>query len=200
MPVIRPFESLPTQKREEINKAFVPHLCLPGLFSDIETSLIKKLWNGDKTKEGKIGNQSLNQEIRKSKIQFLETEDNEWIYDKIAMACILVNSSRYKFDITGFQSKLLLAQYERGEFYEWHMDTGRDTISNRKLSITIQLSGAEEYEGGELQFMNGGTPVNAPKEKGTAIIFPSFVSHRVQPVLSGCRRSLVGWIAGPPFR
>ncbi len=32
------------------------------------------------------------------------------------------------------------------------------------------------------------------------IVFPAYVLHRVNPVIRGARRSLVGWIGGPPFR
>ncbi|MCK6649860.1 MAG: 2OG-Fe(II) oxygenase, partial [Bacteroidia bacterium] len=71
---------------------------------------------------------------------------------------------------------------------------------NRKLSISVQLSDAVEYEGGELQFMINQNIVTAPKEKGTAIIFPSFALHRVLPVTKGNRMSIVGWIAGPAYR
>ena len=72
--------------------------------------------------------------------------------------------------------------------------------TTRKLSITVQLSDATEYEGGELQFMVNQNIITAPKEKGTAIIFPSFCLHRVTPVIKGSRKSIVGWIAGPPYR
>ena len=35
---------------------------------------------------------------------------------------------------------------------------------------------------------------------GTAIIFSSTTRHRVRPIKSGKRISLVGWYGGPPFR
>ena len=34
------------------------------------------------------------------------------------------------------------------------------------------------------------------ENKGSIIIFPSFVYHQVTPVLRGLRQSLVGWISG----
>jgi PKHD-type hydroxylase len=80
------------------------------------------------------------------------------------------------------------------------MDFGSGDISNRKLSITVQLSDPSEYEGGELQFMINQHIITAPKEKGTAIIFPSFALHRVTPVTKGARKSIVGWIGGPPYK
>mgnify|MGYP001177870175 CR=1 FL=1 len=34
---------------------------------------------------------------------------------------------------------------------------------------------------------------------GSAILFPSTVTHRVTPVIKGTRYSIVVWFAGPPF-
>ncbi|MFT7073376.1 MAG: PKHD-type hydroxylase [Patiriisocius sp.] len=66
--------------------------------------------------------------------------------------------------------------------------------------MTIQLSDPNDYEGGDLRFMINKEIVNAPKEKGTIIIFPSFIMHRVTPITKGTRQSIVGWVSGPPYR
>ena len=39
-----------------------------------------------------------------------------------------------------------------------------------------------------------------PRGQGTAVIFPSFVLHRVTPVTQGTRWSLTLWSHGPAFR
>ena len=52
--------------------------------------------------------------------------------------------------------------------------------------------------GGELEFMSVKGDVS--QVRGTAVIFPSFLVHRVAPVISGVRKSLVSWISGPPFK
>jgi PKHD-type hydroxylase len=80
------------------------------------------------------------------------------------------------------------------------MDFGAGEISHRKLSLTVQLSDPAHYEGGVLQFMLNQKIVDAPKERGTVIVFPSFMMHRVTPVERGVRRSLVGWVSGHPYR
>jgi PKHD-type hydroxylase len=139
-------------------------------------------------------------DLRKSQVMWIRPGENDWIYEKLAQACIQTNASKYKFEILGFQTELQLANYEGNGFFEWHMDFGAGDISNRKLSITVQLSDPSEYEGGELQFMINQNIITAPKEKGTAIIFPSFALHRVTPVTKGSRKSIVGWIAGPPYK
>jgi len=76
----------------------------------------------------------------------------------------------------------------------------RIEISHRKLSVTVQLSDEDSYEGGDLQFMINNRIENAPRKKGTVIVFPSFILHRVTEVTKGKRNSIVGWLSGPPFR
>jgi PKHD-type hydroxylase len=75
-------------------------------------------------------------------------------------------------------------------------------MHDRKLSLIIQLTDPSEYEGGDFQF-DSDIPQPDPaeiKQRGTVIVFPSFLRHRVTPVTSGVRRSLVSWVEGPKFR
>ncbi|HXS81027.1 MAG TPA: 2OG-Fe(II) oxygenase, partial [Gammaproteobacteria bacterium] len=87
---------------------------------------------------------------------------------------------------------------DRG-FYDWHTDfAGIRPL--RKLSISIQLSRAEDYEGGELELLYGNQPQKLDKTRGTLIAFPSFMLHRVMPVTRGTRWSLVAWVVGARWR
>ena len=66
--------------------------------------------------------------------------------------------------------------------------------------MALKLSHEDEYEGGDLQFFTGPEPMDAPRKRGTLVIFPSFLIHRVTPVFSGVRQSMVSWISGPNFK
>lgn len=203
MNIVSPFKNLPEVKREAYNHDFVPYVIIEELFNAEEVEKIRNLWKEDDSFYGKLGSADTKKEDftkRKSRIMPVDEEDNSWIYTKLGMTCIMLNFQKFKFDILGFHSKLQLTDYSKDGFFAWHMDTGNKFNSTRKLSITVQLSDPDEYEGGDLQFHSGNDIVTASKKKGTAIIFPSFVYHRVQPVTSGKRMSVVGWIAGPPFR
>lgn len=204
MPVIKPFRALPPIKRHrEYNYEFADYVWYKGLFNPDEVAAIRGLWNDEHFQEASVnmaGTELSRDELRKSKIMFIKPGGNDWIYDRLAQASIQANTNRYKFDVLGFQTELQLANYSDNDFFEWHMDFGAGDISNRKLSISVQLSDEDEYEGGELQFMINQNIITAPKEKGTAIIFPSFALHRVLPVTRGNRMSIVGWIAGPPYK
>jgi PKHD-type hydroxylase len=59
------------------------------------------------------------------------------------------------------------------------------------------LSDAQEYEGGDFESFDN--PVGV-RTKGTLIVFPSFVHHRVTPVTKGYRQSLAAMLVGPKFR
>ena len=71
----------------------------------------------------------------------------------------------------------------------------------RKLSFVLQLSHHDDYEGGNLQLLDEArNNYIAPRHRGTMILFDSRTPHRVQKVISGERRSLVGWVIGPRWK
>lgn len=84
----------------------------------------------------------------------------------------------------------------RGHF-ALHTDLGPRT-STRKLSYSVQLSDPADYSGGTLDFPLADW--RSPRGRGSLIVFPSFLPHRVTPVVEGDRYALVGWVHGPPFR
>lgn len=87
--------------------------------------------------------------------------------------------------------------------YDWHHDCDwyNPYMHDRKLSITVQLSHESEYEGGNFEFDECENPnLEDSKKKGTVLIFPSYLRHRVLPVTKGTRKSLVAWFHGPRWR
>jgi PKHD-type hydroxylase len=125
---------------------------------------------------------------------------SQWIYQKIADMTKEANREMWNFDIWDFYDSLqYTTYYGDGGHYDWHVDMGPG-ISNRKLSVVVQLSHPDAYEGGDLQFNPGGNIMQAPRGYGLVTIFPSFMLHRVLPLTGGLRRSLVTWLAGSNFR
>jgi PKHD-type hydroxylase len=84
--------------------------------------------------------------------------------------------------------------------YDWHIDVGPESLSIRKLSFVVQLTAPEDYDGGDLELMAGLPAQFGVRDQGTMVCFPSYVLHRVRPVERGLRRTLVGWVSGPPYR
>lgn len=168
-----------------------------------EIDKIRSLWDEEKTIKATLGGdeKEYDDEIRRSSVMFLDdNEEMQWIYEKLKMVAISANNERYWFDLLGFHQELQLTRYSDGDFFEWHLDFGAAEISARKLSVTVQLSDPDEYEGGDLEFMINQKIVKAPREKGTIVVFPSFIMHRVTPITKGTRQSIVGWVSGPPYR
>ncbi|MEN8894547.1 MAG: 2OG-Fe(II) oxygenase [Yoonia sp.] len=70
----------------------------------------------------------------------------------------------------------------------------------RKLTLVLQLSTPQSYEGGDLQVMPSANVLTANRDQGCVRIFPSFSLHQVTPVTNGIRHSLTVWTHGPSFR
>lgn len=113
----------------------------------------------------------------------------------------LANRTNFGFDIS-YLDEVQYTVYDTKDFYDWHADVMLETSNafHRKLSVSIQLSEDSEYEGGDLELQcldeENQLPKDIVRKKGTVIIFPSFLVHRITPVTKGTRKSLVAWIEG----
>jgi PKHD-type hydroxylase len=150
---------------------------------------------------GVIGRGQFIPSIRSSKVYWIpKTEKWLDIYTKLFNMIGRCNDTFYNFRLTDL-SEMQYTIYDVSFMgkYDWHIDIGPQN-SNRKLTVVVQLSDPSEYEGGELQIRCGGSePVIVEKTKGSVIIFPSYLLHRVTTVTKGVRRVLILWAMGPPF-
>jgi len=140
--------------------------------------------------------------FRKSNIKWLPFESKwDWVIDKIMSQVVEANDTIWKFDLNSVIDNIQYTEYEgNGGHYDWHLDIGPGSISHRKISIVVQLSDPEEYVGGDLEIMTGSDHTKIPRGKGNVIIFPSFLLHRVVPLISGNRKSLVLWVGGGHYK
>lgn len=158
---------------------------------------------------GGHGDATHDDEVRRSNTAWIPPEEPFlWIFDKLAGIVRRANRT-YGFDLIGFTEELQFTEYEgAGAFYTWHQDGLDGDLAVRKLSLVVQLSDPDDYEGGNLElFAVDEDEADDPtswrarvRGRGAVIVFPSFEFHRVTPLLSGTRRSLVCWVGGPPFR
>lgn len=196
MSIVFPFQ-------QAMRPHFSEYVFYDRFFTPKEVDDIRGLWDAEQEVDATLsgGNVEEDDLLRKTKLMYLEdSHDNAWMYQKLGQVGIQCNHERYGYDLLGFHHLLQLARYREGDFFDWHLDFGAGEISHRKLSISVQLSDPDEYEGGDLQFMVNQNIINAPREKGTVIIFPSFILHRVTPIIKGTRHSIVAWLGGPPYR
>lgn len=118
----------------------------------------------------------------------------------------------WQFDLSGGLGTLSYIRYQEGGHFTWHVDAltyetpGVSTAEHpveRKLSVTVNLSDPDDYDGGELEFMDAlGRQIKVPeaRERGSVVVFPSTVGHRVTPVTRGERHVLVAWMFGHRLR
>jgi len=180
-----------------------PFVWWEGAFTDSELDWLQnKAKNATKKAGvGGVNNNNVNVQTRRSEVDWLgNTPDTKWVFDKFADVALRLNAEHYRLDLTGFGEPLQLTHYDQAEngMYGWHQDYG--TGISRKLSMAMQLTDPSEYEGGNLQVMTTGTPVNIRKQRGLIAVFPSYVLHQVTPVTQGSRQSLVAWVSGPAFK
>jgi predicted 2-oxoglutarate/Fe(II)-dependent dioxygenase YbiX len=110
----------------------------------------------------------------------------------------LINKLRENFNINGMEvtglGNFQFTEYKEGEYFNWHTDSSETRYSDRFTSIVIQLN--EGYDGGILEIKNiKGELVPVENKIGTLYIFNSKLLHRVTPVETGVRYSLVNWIS-----
>ena len=157
--------------------------------------------------------------LRNSSIAWLS---DKWIYRTIHDYIHSANKNAgWNFD-WDYSEACQFTKYKIDQHYDWHKDSWDKPYRRpddlnyngkiRKLSVTCQLTDGSEYTGGELQFdcinydphmRDEDKHVLTVKEilpKGSIVVFPSFVWHRVQPVTRGTRYSLVIWNLGYPFK
>ena len=99
------------------------------------------------------------------------------------------------------------AKYTKGMAYGVHTDNPLMMEGNVALrtdaSITVFLSGPDDYEGGELLIQSDTGETRVKLAKGDAVIYPTGALHAVTEVKSGARLVAVGWIqsmVADPYR
>ena len=158
-----------------------------------------------------IGTENLDEvrKIRRSKIKFYDrTDSSAWIFDKFNSIISVLNDRYYNFDLNGYNT-FQYTEYEGSDqgTYDWHIDLIHDTNNDkdltRKLSCVLMLNEQDkDFVGGNFEICHGNNsmPSALPMPKGRLIAFPSYIAHRVTPVTSGKRKTIVIWVTGPKFR
>ena len=185
------------------------HYIFQPLFSEEQCDEIISIGERLKKEDGTIRNDEnagVSVHIRKCKISWIPLAvETKWIFESIYKS--VEKANQWKLDIRGFHEALQYTVYDSTyadanhlPMYNWHTDTGRNT-NYRKISLSVQLSNPNEYNGGIFELGRNGL-FNEPKhlKKGNAIMFPSLLRHRILPITAGIRKSLVVWIAGPHIK
>ena len=179
------------------------------VFSNDEISYLEQMVHENYTfSKGKVGTVELgnldSSVYNNRDIAYLPpNNDTKWLYEKLEQLVVQANEALFNFSITNVTDLIHYVIYpENGGHLDWHMDIGKLGVNRRKLALTVQLSDPSEYDGGEFEVWFGGSEefVEVPRQKGDVIIFPTFLMHRVKPIIRGQRKALVFWTGGEPFR
>jgi PKHD-type hydroxylase len=146
---------------------------------------------------------------------FKRKQETEFIFSRVLNMIAGENkNNHWNYDYDAVED-LQFTKYDgqKKQHYNWHADQRSLPYDNkvdeilrgkiRKISFSILLN--EDYDGGNFEFETGlpheeNRITTLTPSTGCAIVFPSFMYHRVTPVTKGVRYSLVGWICGRPFR
>ena len=161
---------------------------------------------------------STDHKYRKGRVKFFkQSKDMDWNHSHIPGPNMFPGHSKLQGFIEHFASKQninidkdnidwQLAEYKEGDHFKTHRDVHPDTRTFnakviRKVSVTVQLTDPDEYEGGVLRLpIDSDMIQHAPKAIGDVTIFPSWYSHGVTKITKGTRYALVGWQQGPFYR
>jgi len=173
--------------------------------------------------DSRLMGDALNKDKRNSQNAWIPTQ--HWLGGFLWHYIQRANRENFLYDLRCIDGESMqYTRYGPGQFYGWHNDAGiagaykpqsvgnrQEGLANdfvnenielvRKLSFVLQLSDPDDYEGGNLQLLDeSGASYFAPRNRGTVILFDSRTQHRVLPVKSGLRKSIVGWTVGPRWK
>tara|TARA_R100001510_G_scaffold36725_1_gene33166 strand:- start:2521 stop:3069 length:549 start_codon:yes stop_codon:yes gene_type:complete len=170
--------------------------------SNLSEELVDNIINlaGETQKASTFSNSD--ESVRSSRVCWLTQHD--WLKDLLFGFADYANQNAFHVNLYN-KADIQYTEYHASEggHYDWHHDIDWNNCNgvDRKLSVTIQLSNPQDYDGGEFQFQETENPKSEiSKPKGTVLIFPSYLQHAVSPVTKGVRKSLVAWFCGPKWQ
>ncbi len=184
------------------------------MFSDEQCDALVALGDhaveADGASGGEIEGLSDAGELRESSVSWVPRDDGSaWAFERLEVLAAAANQV-WGLDIEEISEDIQYTLYDRpGAHYTWHHDGLGVGVDDRKLSLVVQLSDPVDYTGGDLEFLEVATDYDDReranylrdcRSRGTVIAFCAFEYHRVTPITSGVRRSMVAWVSGPRLR
>ncbi len=177
-----------------------------GLFSAAELERVERHCDSLALEQARVTGDGYNS-IRSTKVAWVHRNSGvtESLYDKMEQIVLRLNVEHFRSDLSGLTTlqHAIYSQLEAG-YFDWHIDYGRDSNDPgqepRKITLSLQLSDAEAYDGCDLEIRAAHLIDVAPRQRGALVAFRANALHRVTPITRGIRKSLVAWAAGPEYR
>ncbi|NBQ97250.1 MAG: 2OG-Fe(II) oxygenase [Microbacteriaceae bacterium] len=185
-------------KYYEVYNEFIPHTICDYIISEAQ------MYEPNDATVGTYNNLSL-PEHRISTVRWLPPFNN--YVTPFLLTAALNSNKHWEYIIDPELVAIQFTEYYgtlKGHF-NWHNDILLDKSKHRKVSVILQLSDPTDYEGGFLEMenwvgFNNSQAEIAFKKRGSVLVFPSILQHRVSPVTLGTRYSVVTWLEGPQFK
>jgi len=175
------------------------------LFAPADLDRLERYCDTLKLEQARLTSGSVNS-IRTTQVAWVTRgSDTEFLYQRMEAALLRLNAEYFRSDLSGLATfQYALYQDTESGYFDWHNDYGRlrdaPQQEPRKLTASLQLSDGASYEGCDLE-VRAAHPIDvAPRERGTLVAFRANALHRVTPITSGIRKSLVFWAVGPEYR
>ena len=140
--------------------------------------------------DGKVKDDKVDYNIRDSRIAWIHPNtETQWLFSR----AILVFKSSLPF--SSLQSMQYTVYDSKGSHYDWHRDIGSgDEIMKARINVAVlQLSDPGDYKGGVLHIKHEDQVIDVMKMRGMVTTFPIQLEHKVTPVTSGVRKTLIMW-------
>ena len=181
---------------------------LPGFLTPKEClKLIKHAKRYYQPQAGVVGHGAAarKDQMRSTTIRWLDFIDLDllWLFRRIEKFVLISNRECFGYHLQPSFTEIQFTEYhgESQDHYDWHEDNSAAMKKpmDRKLSFVLQLSDPKDYTGGKFELTPQADPLPAGafSKQGDALLFRSGLKHRVEPVTSGIRYSLVTWVHGP---
>ena len=182
----------------------MPYHLIEAALSPQDCADLVELCSAGPMQEAGLVRGTVAHQIRRAEVSWLDDLPGaSWVMERMLRLVAEANRESFGFDLTEFAESPQVARYgaERAGHFDWHSDIGAGALAaKRKLTVVVQLSRPDAYEGGVLELWPDSQQRAMPKARGMAVVFPSFVLHRVTPVTAGERWSLTLWSHGPAFK
>ena len=187
-------------------KSYIVETTTP-IFTPEQCKMIIEAGRAEPKQDAQVGSSKgikggvIDTKTRTSHISWIPFKKMNDMYKDIERIMKTTNGNHFGFEGMTLTEPAQYTEYPEGGFYDWHVDNDVNFLHEppvRKISMTLLLNDPSEFEGGDLELMAPGK--FAELKQGHAIIFASFLNHRVNPVTKGIRQSLVCWFGGKPFR
>jgi PKHD-type hydroxylase len=172
------------------------YLAIADAFGDAECDRIIALSDEAPTEAGPLygdAERRVDRALRDVRSSQIARADAPWLFARLD-ALFAAGAEEFGLSVGPVSETVQVLLYEEGgHFRMWHTDAGTDSGDRRLVSMSVELSEAADYRGGDLEVVPDLVGRARTLPRGGVHLFPSRALHRVTPVTRGRRWALVAW-------